>query len=102
MLALQDLGYSSLLVENQAFDSKMSPDFDARSLALSPASQRILNHLGLWDLLKQQVTPIKTIHISEQGYFGMARLSGDANHPLGYVVEMQHINAALHQALRTE
>ncbi|KTC91410.1 2-octaprenyl-6-methoxyphenyl hydroxylase [Fluoribacter dumoffii] len=99
MLALQGLGYSTLLVEAKPFDDKINPDFDARSLALSPASRRILNMLGVWDLLAHHVTPIETIHVSDQHHFGISRLQGNRDAPLGYVAEMQHINQALHQLL---
>lgn len=99
MLALQNLGFSTLLVEAQSFKDKLEPDFDARSLALSPASQRILNMLGVWEYLQSHATPIKTIHISDQHHFGTSRLQGTEHDPLGYVVEMQYINQALHQLL---
>lgn len=97
MLALQGLGFSTLLVESQTFADKINPDFDARSLALSPASMRILSMLGVWDILKEYASPIETIHVSEQGRFGISKLRGDALNSLGYVVEMQYINLALHQ-----
>ena len=101
MLALQGLGFSALLVDSQAFVDKTNPDFDARSLALSPASQRILSMLGVWDILKEYACPIEKIHVSEQGHFGMSRLLGNESNPLGYVVEMHYINLALHQLLDT-
>lgn len=99
MLALQGLGFSTLLVETNPFSDQINPDFDARSLALSPASRRILNMLGVWDLLKDYATPIDMIHVSDQHRFGVSRLQGEINNPLGYVVEMQYINLALHQLL---
>ena len=99
MLALQGLGFSTLLVETKPFSDKVRPDFDARSLALSPASRRILNMLGVWDILNEYATAIELIHVSEQHHFGVSRLQGNEQNPLGYVVEMQHINLALHQLL---
>lgn len=99
MLALQGLGYSVLLVESRAFSDKVNPDFDARSLALSPASQRILSMLGVWDVLSEYATRINRIHVSEQYRFGASRLQGDEQNPLGYVVEIQYINRALHHLL---
>lgn len=99
MLALQGLGFSTLLVEAQPFAAKINPDFDARSLALSPASQRILAMLGVWEYLQDHAMPIDLIHVSDQHHFGVSRLQGQLNAPLGYVVEMQHINRALHQLL---
>lgn len=99
MLALQGLGYTSLLVEAKPFSDKTTADFDARSLALSPASQRILNTLGLWDILKNHASPIAHIHVSDQSRFGVSRLCGTQANPLGYVVEMQYIHHALNQLL---
>ncbi|KTD11938.1 2-octaprenyl-6-methoxyphenol hydroxylase [Legionella gratiana] len=102
MLALQGLGYSTLLVEEKPFSDKIKPDFDARSLALSPASRRILTMLGVWEHLNAYATPIERIHVSDQHHFGVSRLQSQSNEPLGYVVEMQHINQALHQLLHPD
>ena len=67
-----------------------------RPIALSYASRLILERLGAWQNLA--VTPIDTIHVSERGAFGQARLdAADAGVPsLGYVVDY----ARLAQALR--
>ena len=102
MLALRGLGYSCLLVERKPFADKINPDFDARSLALSPASVRILAMLGVWDLLHHYATPIELIHISDQHRFGTSRLHAEPDNPLGFVIEMQYINRALHQLLNKE
>jgi 2-octaprenyl-6-methoxyphenol hydroxylase len=99
MLSLEGLGFTTLLIESKPFSAKANADFDARSLALSPASQRILHRLGLWDILKPDTAPIHMIHVSDQRQFGMSRLHGEEHNPLGYVVEMQYINQALHQLL---
>ena len=99
MLALAGLGYSTLLVEAKPFSNRVHADFDARTLALAPASVRILKMLQIWPLLQEHATAIKTIHISERHCFGSARLHGEEQDPLGYVVEMQHINRALHRLL---
>ncbi|MBA2650461.1 MAG: FAD-dependent monooxygenase [Legionella sp.] len=96
MLALRGLGYSTLLVESKSFNSKINSDFDARSLALSPASQHILNALGVWELVKKFATPINTIHVSNQNSFGISRLAAKKDVSLGYVLEMQHLNQALY------
>ncbi len=96
MLALTDLGYNVLLVEAKPFSNRVRTDFDARTLALAPASVRILKMLKIWPLLEEDATPIQTIHVSERGCFGTAQLQSEENNALGYVVEMQHINRALH------
>lgn len=101
-LALRDLGYSCLLIESKPFDENANPDFDARSLALSPASIRILSMLGVWQLLQQYATPIHSIHVSDQHRFGASRLKAEQASPLGHVVELHYINKALHQLLNGE
>ena len=99
MLALADTGVSTLLVETQPFSDHVQANFDARSLAISPASVKILQMLNVWPLLRDSAASIETIHVSEQQRFGCARLYGEKQNPLGYVVEMQHISQALHQLL---
>lgn len=98
-LALAGLGYKTLLVDRHELRHSISPNFDARSLALSPASITILSMIGVWDLLQDHATPIQKIHVSDQHRFGASRLKADSNHPLGVVVEMQYINKALFQLL---
>ncbi|MDA9271836.1 FAD-dependent monooxygenase [bacterium] len=95
MLALADMNLTVLLVEAKPLSSQTEADFDARTLALSPASVRILQMLNVWPLLSGNATAIETIHVSEQHCFGSTRLQGHINNPLGYVVEMQHISHAL-------
>ena len=99
MLSLSDKGYNTLLVDTKPFSDRVNADFDARTLALSPASVRILQMLKIWPLLQEHATPIEKIHVSERAVFGSAQLHADLQSPLGYIVEMQHINRALHQLL---
>lgn len=99
LLALVNSGYQTLLVETKPFCERISVDFDARSLALSSASVKILCLLDLWPLLQNHATAIETIHVSEQHAFGRARIENSDKSPLGYVLEMQHINRALHHKL---
>lgn len=100
MLALANKGYTILLIDNHPLSAKIDAHFDARTLALSPASLRILQMLDVWPLLQNKATPIETIHVSEQYRFGSTTLNSEsANKPLGHVVEMQSINHALYQRL---
>ena len=68
-----------------------------RPIALSYASRLILERLGAWQGLN--VTPIDTIHVSERGAFGQARLdAADAGVPsLGYVVDYASLSRALRE-----
>lgn len=99
MLALEASPYTSLLVEAQAFSAKTTADFDARTLALSPATVQILKMLEVWPLLEAHATAIKTINVSEQYHFGRTHLHQKKDQPLGVVVEMQHVSKALHKLL---
>lgn len=99
MLSLANLGLSTLLIEAKPFSSQVQADFDARTLALAPATTNILKTLNIWPLLQAEAAPINTIHVSERRSFGAVRLCGEKNAPLGHVVEMQHIGRALHQLL---
>jgi 2-octaprenyl-6-methoxyphenol hydroxylase len=99
MLALAHTPYRVRIVDTAPISPELKPDFDARSLALSPASVRILEQLNVWPLLAPHACAIERIHVSEQYRFGTATLDGDAASKLGYVVELQHIRHALHQCL---
>ena len=99
MLALEKVGYRALLVEAKPFSQQAPEELDARSLALAPASERILKMLDIWPLLEKDAESIETIHISERRTFGSARLRHQEQTALGYVLEIQHINRALHQLI---
>ena len=73
--------------------SEGKPPF--RPIALSYASRLILERLGAWPTT---VTPIETIHVSQQGGFGrMLMEADDAGVPaLGYVTEYSTLLSLLH------
>jgi 2-octaprenyl-6-methoxyphenol hydroxylase len=74
-----------------------TPSAAFRPIALSYASRLILERLGAWQGLA--VTPIETIHVSERGAFGRARLdAADAGVPaLGYVADYASLARALRE-----
>jgi len=82
-LLLHAADRSVSLVERKALPGKAP----LRPIALSHASRLILERIGAWRALEH--TPIRTIHISQQGSFGRSCLTAaDAGVPaLGYVVE---------------
>ncbi len=100
MLALKNSGVSTLLIESKLTYEK-EEDFDARTLALSPSSMRILKCIHLWEELEPDITPINMIHISQKASFGLATLKSEKE-PLGYVVEMQHLQKIFHKKLSSE
>ena len=78
-----------------------SPAFAPRPLALSLASERVLAALGVWEALAGQATPIESIHVSEAGRFGAARLeaAGCGLPRFGSVVAAGALGAALRDAV---
>ena len=67
----------------------------ARPIALSDASRITLERAQAWRAL--EVTPIETVHVSQQRGFGTTRLSAaDARVPaLGYVIDYNALTQAL-------
>ena len=72
--ALADSGLRVLLADPLFDAPEPSPAFAPRPLALSLATQRVLASLGVWGELARVATPIESIHVSEAGRFGAARL----------------------------
>ena len=99
--ALADSGSRVLLADPSIGAPASSPAFVPRPLALSLASQRVLESLGVWETLGSEATPIESIHISEAGRFGTVRLKapecGVAR--FGSVVSAGALGAALRAAV---
>ncbi len=101
--ALGGQGLRIGLVEAFPFNSDSSPAFDDRSIALAAGSQRIFSGMGLWAALKDRVTSIKHIHVSDRGRFGFARLHHDEEGvpALGYVALARDMGEVLSAKLET-
>src|SRR3990167_2849914 len=100
-LALSEQKYTVLLVESNNFDHNDSSKIntDSRTIALAPASIKILKQLKLWNLFVNDANPIHSIHVSRSQTFGATRLHGKANDPLGYLIDIQLINQKLYSVL---
>jgi 2-octaprenyl-6-methoxyphenol hydroxylase len=96
-VGLAGTGVSTLLVEGTPPGSKTQPSFDDRTTALGNASRRIFESLGVWDRLAPEAAAITTIHVSDAGRFGFARLiaSEQGIDAFGYVIPNRVIGAAL-------
>src|SRR5690554_2171349 len=79
----------------------LQPSFDARSTALSHGSREIFQQAGLWDALASRAATIATIHVSDRGNAGVARLAADQHGlpGLGYVLENRVLGGALIRAV---
>jgi 2-octaprenyl-6-methoxyphenol hydroxylase len=101
-VALTGTGISTLLVEGTAPGSKTQPSFDDRTTALGNASRRIFQGLGVWERIAPEAAAIRTIHVSDAGRFGFARLNAAEQgiDAFGYVVPNRVIGAALWEKLQ--
>jgi 2-octaprenyl-6-methoxyphenol hydroxylase len=97
-LALRDIDASVLLLEARGLPEKTE---DPRPLALSYGSHLILQRLGAWKALRA-VTPIFTIHVSNQGGLGRTVMTAAETgvSALGYVVNYDDVFRAMHKAMR--
>jgi 2-octaprenyl-6-methoxyphenol hydroxylase len=95
-VALAQAGRQPRIVDARTADAAQG---DKRILALSHGSQQILDRLGVWRDI--EATPIRTIHVSQQGGFGRTLLhAADYGVPaLGYVVAASSLVAALARRL---
>ncbi|MCC4116410.1 FAD-dependent monooxygenase [Aromatoleum toluclasticum] len=95
-LALKDSGLAIALADTRARDAVAA---DPRALALAHGSRLTLERLGVWHDLP--ATPIRHIHVSQQGGFGRTRLEADdyGLPALGYVVQAGALAGALRDAV---
>ena len=103
-LALSSLKLKVALIESHPFGTTDQPSFDDRTTALSNGSRRVFAGIDVWPLLEHDATPIKRIHISDQGRFAFARIDAQEQHleALGHVVINRVMGAALWQRLQEE
>jgi len=78
-----------------------SPLFDDRVLALSHASAKYLDRVGVWQHITDDACAIDKIDISDRGHYGKARLEAKDHgvSALGYVIAMAKIGQGQLHAL---
>ena len=89
------------VIEAYPFGSQIQPSYDDRSVALAYGARRIFEGMGLWHLLSTNATPIRKIHVSDRGHFGVTRLEAAATgyEALGYVIENRHLGKVFAAAM---
>ena len=99
--ALADSGLRIGIVEPAPPGSRPQSDDDERGIALAPASRQILEDIGVWPRISAGVTPIRQVHVSEQGRFGVTRLHARAlgRTELACVALARNLGHALHAEL---
>jgi 2-octaprenyl-6-methoxyphenol hydroxylase len=96
-LALQSSDLNIAIVEANTREKLHDSPAGDRALALANGSVRMLEALGIWPHAKAQATPIKQIHISDQGHFGKTRLSAkkEGVDALGYVITARDLETVV-------
>jgi 2-octaprenyl-6-methoxyphenol hydroxylase len=101
-LALAPLGLRVALIEAVRPGEGEHPSFDERTTALANGSIRVFRSLGVWRHMEREATPIRRIHVSDQGRFGSARIDAAEQglESLGCVLPNRVIGAGLDIGLR--
>jgi 2-octaprenyl-6-methoxyphenol hydroxylase len=102
-LALAPVGLRIAVVEAVTPGAGGHPSYDERTTALANGTVRTFQCLGVWRHMQREATPIRRIHVSEQGRFGIARIDAAEQglESLGCVLPNRVIGAALWGALRS-
>src|SRR3954463_9143309 len=101
-LALRATRLRTLLIEGVSVDSTAQPSFDERTTALGNGSRQIFETLGVWSEMSRESAPIRSIHVSDAGRFGVARLEAAEQgvEAFGYVVPNRVIGRVMWQGGR--
>ncbi len=101
-LALAPLGLRTTIIEAVPPGGNGHPSFDERTTALANGSVRVFRSLGIWRHMEREATPIRRIHVSDQGRFGVARIEAveQGLESLGCVLPNRVMGAALWEGLR--
>lgn len=104
-LALRDSGLNILVVDGGPLTVRpfvADAPFEARVSALSIASQRILERLGVWDgIVARRVSPYSDMHVWDGSGTGKVHFSASSVHAevLGHIVENRVVQDALVERL---
>ncbi|MCC8365582.1 2-octaprenyl-6-methoxyphenyl hydroxylase [Xenorhabdus sp. PB61.4] len=103
-LAISSLSRGQLQVSliEAAEPAQEHPGFDARAIALAYGTCQRLNQIGIWSALKDCVTPITHVHVSDRGHSGFVNIrADDYNIPaLGNVIELHNAGSRLFGLLK--
>lgn len=96
-LILQHPGRRVAVIEAADLGQQQPRGLNARSIALAASSVQIFRALGLWQQIEAQAAPIRRIHVSARGRWGVTRLRADDYDldALGYVIENNALSEIL-------
>jgi len=96
-IALDGCGLRLALIEAAPPQADLQPSYDERNLALARATVNALTALGVWAHAGARAAPIRHIHVSRRGEFGVARLDAQRHgiDSFGAVVPARELGNAL-------
>lgn len=96
-------GFNIALLDKSVPDHSID-EVKAKALALSLYSTQYLASLGIWQQIHLRAEPLRSIHVSVQGQFGMTCLNAQSSglKELGAVINADVLNACLNQTLEKQ
>jgi len=101
---LAQAGLRVAVIEPVPADHGAQPSFDERHTALAPSSRYILDAWGLWQPVRSVLTPIRHIHVSEQGGWGFVHFDAgqEGVDALGWLLANRQMGTVLGERLETD
>lgn len=96
-LALRHPARRVAVVEATDLQRPQPGGLNARSIALAASSVQIFRALGIWRQVEEFAAPIRNIHVSARGQWGVTRLRAEDYEldALGYVIEVDALSRVL-------
>ena len=101
-LALAQNGFRVATVDRENPADWVERGFDGRASAIALSSQRVLDSVGIWDVIAREAAPIKDIRVADGHsplflHYDHEELAtqGESAEPFGYMVENRSIRKAL-------
>ncbi|MEE2661882.1 MAG: UbiH/UbiF/VisC/COQ6 family ubiquinone biosynthesis hydroxylase [Pseudomonadota bacterium] len=96
-IGLAGAGLATALVERTPLAMLGDPGRDGRGSAVAAGSQRILEGIGVWELLGSEAEPIREIRVADNSAHGFLHydFSDVGDGPLGWIVENERLRDAL-------
>jgi len=96
-LALAQNGFLVATVDKEDMAGWIDRGFDGRASAVALSSQRVLQSVGIWDVIKDETAPIHDIRVADGGsplflHYDHEELGDE---PFGYMVENRSIRKGL-------
>lgn len=102
-IALAQGGLRVTVIDPLPREQQLQAAFDGRTSAISSASVRVLNHMGVWKHIAADAQPIHDIRVCDQDKPGYVHYSDkDVGEPFGYIIENNVIRRGLYLGLEGE